>query len=410
MSQRRALLGIILAVILLLAFAGCKKASSPSVVGPLPTPTVEPTASPEPVIPALADLTIDFESVASGFTQPLFVTGAGDGSGRLFVVEKTGRIWILRNGKRAAEPFLDISKSVSTNSERGLLGLAFSQSFGEDGAFYVDYTDRNGDTMVSRFSAKGDSVVRGSEQVLLKIRQPYPNHNGGMIAFGPDGNLYIGMGDGGSGGDPNGNGQNLKVLLGKMLRIDVARDNSTARSTAYGIPTDNPFVTTRGAAPEIWAYGLRNPWRYSFDRKTGDLWIGDVGQNLWEEIDFQAAGSTGGENYGWNAFEATHVFPPDSKARAGTFTAPVVEYDRAAGESVTGGYVYRGSAQPALSGTYIYGDYVSGRVWGLRRSAGGIENRQLADTTYNISSFGEDDAGELYLVDFAGTIYRVTAK
>ncbi|TDB38316.1 MAG: glucose dehydrogenase [Actinobacteria bacterium] len=355
-------------------------------------------------------MSIGFEMVTDGLSQPLFVTGAADGSGRLFVVEKPGLVWIIRDGVRSTQPFLDISRSVSTNSERGLLGLVFSQSFAEDKLFYINYTDASGATTVSRLKATGDSADAASEQVLLKIKQPYANHNGGMIAFGSDGYLYVGMGDGGSGGDPQGSGQNLGVLLGKMLRIDVARENSAARDTEYGIPPDNPFANKPGASREIWAYGLRNPWRFSFDRATGDLWIGDVGQNAWEEIDFQPADSVGGENYGWNAYEGTHVYPPSTKARPGEFTKPVVEYDHGAGESVTGGYVYRGTAEPTLWGTYFYGDYVSGRVWGLQRTARGFETRELADTAYNIVSFGEDDAGELYLVDFGGAIYRMVAK
>ncbi len=411
MYRHRMALAVVLAGAALLGLAACKPASTPVVVPPkVATSSVEPTSSADPELVPLSQLSIDFEPVADGFEQPLFVTGAGDGSGRLFVVEKAGRIWIMRDGKRSKTPFLDISRNVSTNSERGLLGLAFSQSFAEDKLFYINYTDKDGTTTVSRFFAEGDAADVASEQVLLKIKQPYANHNGGMIAFGPDGNLYIGMGDGGSGGDPEGNGQNLGVLLGKMLRIDVARDNSATRDTEYGIPPDNPFANKQGASREIWAYGLRNPWRFSFDRTTGDLWIGDVGQSAREEIDFQAADSRGGENYGWNAYEGTHVYPPKSKARKGEFVQPIVEYDRGAGQSVTGGYVYRGSAQSALTGTYFYADYSSGRVWGLRRTGDGAETRELADTKMNVVSFGEDDGGELYLVDFAGAIYRVVAR
>ncbi|PKQ38503.1 MAG: glucose dehydrogenase [Actinobacteria bacterium HGW-Actinobacteria-1] len=393
-----------------LLLIGCKPTSTPVVVTPRPTTTVEPTAPAEPQPTPLGDMSVDFELVTDGLSQPLLVTGAGDDSGRLFVVEKSGLVWIIRDGIRSTQPFLDISGAVSTNSERGLLGLAFSQSFAEDNLFYVDYTDKDGTTTISRMTASGDSAVSGSEQVLLKIKQPYANHNGGMLAFGPDGDLYVATGDGGSGGDPNGNGQNTSVLLGKLLRIDVARDNTAVRDTEYGIPPDNPFANTPGASREIWAYGLRNPWRFSFDRMTGDLWIGDVGQDAWEEIDFQPADSVGGENYGWNAYEGTHTYPPGAKAPKGDFALPVVEYDHKAGESVTGGYVYRGTTEPMLWGTYFYGDYVSGRVWGLQRTALGFETRELADTAYNVVSFGEDDAGELYMVDFGGAIYRVVAK
>ncbi len=410
MLRPRLAIVIALAGTMALLLIGCKPASTPVVVTPQPTTTVEPTAPAEPQPTPLGDMSIGFELVTDGLSQPLFVTSAGDGSGRLFVVEKSGLVWIIRDGVRSTQPFLDMSSAVSTNSERGLLGLAFSQSFAEDNLFYINYTDKDGTTTISRMTASGDSAVAGSEQVLLRIKQPYANHNGGMLAFGPDGYLYIGTGDGGSGGDPHGNGQNTAVLLGKLLRIDVARDNTAVRDTEYGIAPDNPFANTPRAAREIWAYGLRNPWRFSFDRKTGDLWIGDVGQDAWEEIDFQPADSVGGENYGWNAYEGTHPYPSGRAAASGDFTSPVVEYDHKAGESVTGGYVYRGSAQPALWGTYFYGDYVSGRVWGLQRTALGFETRELADTAYNVVSFGEDDAGELYLVDFGGAVYRMVAK
>ena len=382
--------------------AGCTPAAEP---GPAPG-TPGPAEPPAP----RAD-TISFEQVAEGFDQPLYVTGAGDGSGRLFVLEKTGRAHIVADGQRAGV-FLDLSGVVSTESEQGLLGIAFSPAFADDGQVFVSYTDRRGASVLSRFTADGDAVDVASEQVLLTVAQPYKNHNGGMIEFGPDGYLYFGLGDGGSGGDPQGNGQDLTTLLGAMLRIDVMQ-TGTARSNAYAIPADNPFVGRSGARPEIWAYGLRNPWRFSFDRATGDLWIGDVGQNAWEEIDFQPAGSAGGENYGWNIYEGTHTYPPGEPepANAAEFTGPIFEYDRDAGKSVTGGYVYRGSAIPWLVGTYVYGDFVDGRVWGLTRTSdGGVENRLLAQTHFRISSFGEDDDGELYLVDYSGAVYRIVAE
>ena len=383
---------------------GCR-ASEPAVVG---EPPAEATAAPGP----LRDISLVLEPVADGFDQPLFVTGAGDDSGRLFVVEKTGRIWTLRDGIKSAEPFLDLSDVVSTESEQGLLGLAFSPGFAEDGTFWVNYTDASGATVVSSFVASGDRADPTSERVWLTFGQPYKNHNGGMIAFGPDGHLYVGTGDGGSGGDPQGNGQDLGTLLGKMLRLNVRLDASETRETEYGIPTDNPFIGVADARPEIWAYGLRNPWRFSFDRATGDLWIGDVGQSAWEEIDFQPAESAGGENYGWSVLEGSHPYPPEATAPAdlSLFAMPVVEYDRAAGQSVTGGYVYRGRAYPALAGTYLYGDFGSGRVWGLRADDGGWENASLLETGRAIVSFGEDDDGELYLVDFAGSVWRVTVQ
>ncbi|MDP2300192.1 MAG: PQQ-dependent sugar dehydrogenase, partial [Actinomycetota bacterium] len=319
----------------------------------------------------------------------------------------TGHVWTVEGGERT-EVFLDLSETVSTESEQGLLGIAFSPSFAEDGVFVASYTRADGTSVLSRFLVSGETADPASEQVLLTQAQPFKNHNGGMIAFGPDGYLYYGLGDGGSGGDPQGNGQDLSTLLGTIMRLDVLRDGDMSATTPYGIPDDNPFVGRSDARPEIWAWGLRNPWRFSFDSQTGDLWIGDVGQSAWEEIDFQPADSAGGENYGWNLLEGTHPYPPDAAMRAGDFTAPIVEYDRDAGKSVTGGYVYRGTAIPGLAGTYLYGDFVDGRIWALVRTEDGtVENRLLAQTHFQISSFGEDDMGELYVVDFAGGIYRL---
>lgn len=381
----------------LLMTGGCAKGTGESVVvGGTAQPSTPTTST------ALANIALRFELVADGFEQPLFVASPVDDD-RLFVVEKTGRIWIIKDGVTLDTPFLDLSRSVSTRSEQGLLGLAFSPTFERNGRFFVDYTDRDGKTVVSSFLADGDRA-KDSESVLLTVEQPYANHNGGMLAFGPDERLYVALGDGGSGGDPHGNGQNLDTLLGKILRVDVSGDSG------YG--TDgNPFADRVGARPEIWAYGLRNPWRFSFDRETGDLWIADVGQDTWEEVDFQPASSSGGENYGWNRYEGTHPFPPGSAAVAGEYVMPVVEYSHDAGNSITGGYVYRGSTQPLLEGVYLYADYVRGRVWGLRREDSQItENVMLAETDYGIASFGEDADGELYLVDLnGGAVFRVTA-
>ncbi len=381
-------------------FTACAaEAPEPVIVEPPPARTPEPAETPTAT-------SIELEPIADGFDQPLFVTGAGDGSGRLFVVEKTGRVWIVRGGQRSERPFLDLSGKVSTSSEQGLLGLAFAPDFATSGEFYIDYTDRSGATVVSRLRASGNEADPESEAVLLRFPQPYANHNGGMIAFGPDGYLYIGTGDGGGGGDPERAGQDLGTYLGKLLRIDVS-----GGSSGYATPPDNPFLGTPGALPEIWAYGLRNPWRFSFDRASGDLWIGDVGQSALEEIDFQPAASTGGENYGWSLYEGTRPYPPGSAAADGAFVTPIVEYGREAGKSVTGGHVYRGSAQPGLVGMYVYGDFVDGRVWGLvRGNDGSATNRLLTETGHAIASFGEDDAGELYLVDFGGSILRVVAR
>jgi glucose/arabinose dehydrogenase len=407
--RARALVLILVIVLLgaLTATAACRRepTGTPEVVGTTP-PSEEPTPTPELTTTPLSALTLALEPVASGFEQPVYATGAGDGSGRLFVVEKTGRVWILRDGVRSATPFLDLSGAVSRSSEQGLLGLAFPPDFDGGGLVFVNYTRADGATVIASFTVTGDTVDPASHYVWLTIPQPFANHNGGMIAFGPDRYLYVGMGDGGGGGDPQGNGQNPGALLGKMLRIDVGQGG------VYAIPGDNPFVGQAGWAPEIWALGLRNPWRFSFDRDTGDLWIGDVGQNAWEEIDFQPADSAGGENYGWSVYEATHTYPPDSPApaNADAFTMPVLEYDRTTGTSVTGGYVYRGSQQEPLWGTYFYADFSFGRVWGLQVAADGtIQTRELADIEGLVSSFAEDEEGELYLIDFGGTIYRMVA-
>jgi glucose/arabinose dehydrogenase len=320
----------------------------------------------------------------------------------MFVVEKRGRIVIVRDGTPAETPFLDISDRVgSSGSEQGLLSVAFHPQFAQNGRLFVDYTDRSGDTVISRFQANGDAADPDSETVLLKIDQPYANHNGGLVLFGPDNYLYIGMGDGGSGGDPQGNGQNRQALLGKMLRIDV--DNGDP----YGIPRDNPWPTGGDARPEVWAYGLRNPWRFSFDRATGDLYIADVGQGEYEEIDIQRAGSAAGQNYGWNIAEGGHCFRSQSCDTNGML-APIAEYDHSQGCSITGGYVYRAAAFPSLQGLYFYGDYCSGKIWALSEtSPGHWEQRELLQSSASISSFGEDQAGELYLTDLGGKLYQV---
>lgn len=339
---------------------------------------------------------------ASGLDRPLFLTHAGDSSGRIFVVEKTGRILVFIEGQSQPEPFLDIAQLVnSRDSERGLLGLAFHPGYANNGFFYVNYTDLNGNTVVSRFQVSADEnrADPDSQQILLNISQPYANHNGGMIAFGPDGYLYIGMGDGGSGGDPQGLAQNPETLLGKILRIDV---NGTS---PYSIPPGNAPV----GRPEIWALGVRNPWRFSFDRLTGSLLIGDVGQNQWEEINILPAGIPGGINLGWDYYEGTHAFegnPPDQSS----FLFPVIEYQHSGGTcSVTAGYTYRGTQLPDWQGVFLYGDYCSGTVWGAIADANGNwQTGQLFDLQAALASFGEDESGEIYLIDLNGTIYRLT--
>jgi len=345
----------------------------------------------------------------SGLIQPVAMSNAGDGSGRLFVVEQGGAVRIIRNGALEAAPFLDISGIVNpAGGEQGLLGLAFPPGFSAKRYFYVHYTNRLnvGDTVIARYRLSADPNLAdpSSGQLILTATQPFANHNGGQLSFGPDGLLYVGLGDGGSGGDPQGNGQNLTTLLGKILRIDTE-----SGAIPYRIPAGNPFLG--GRVSEIWAYGLRNPWRFSFDRKTGDLFIGDVGQGLFEEVDFQPASSSGGENYGWNIMEGAHCFNTPTCTQTG-LVLPVQEYPHADGDcSVTGGYVYRGTLYPELRGVYLYADFCTGRIWGLRRVAGTWVNRLLLDTLLNISTFGEDEAGELYLADYTtGTIYTIGAQ
>jgi glucose/arabinose dehydrogenase len=322
----------------------------------------------------------------------------------MFVVEQAGRIRIVEKGQIQDPAFLDITDRVgSQGNEQGLLGLAFHPDFEVNPYFYVNYTDKQGNTVIARFQAEGDNADPGSEKDLLKIDQPFPNHNGGVLAFGPnDGYLYAGLGDGGSAGDPLGNGQNTNVLLGKILRIDVDHGDP------YSIPSDNPFVIT-GGRPEIWAYGLRNPWRISFDRLTGDLYIGDVGQDLWEEVD-AAIGNPPGLNYGWNYREASHPYVGSPSAST-KLVYPVAEYSHAEGGcSVTGGYVYRGS-MPEWQGIYLYGDFCSGIIWGLVRSSSTSgdhwQSKVLFQTKAAITTFGQDLSGEVYFADRGGTIYRL---
>ena len=350
---------------------------------------------------------IRLTEIASGLTRPLYLTHAGDGSNRLFVVEQVGKIWIIENGVQQAQPFLDVSSLITPAaltwqySEQGLLGLAFHPDYQTNGQFYINYTDRAGDTVVSRYQVSDNPNLADASggQIIFRIAQPYNNHNGGHIAFGPEGYLYITLGDGGRANDPLGAGQNTLILLGSLLRIDVDG------AFPYAIPADNPFVGDAGGLDEIWAYGLRNVWRFSFDRRAGDLYLADVGQNQWEEVNFQPADSRGGENYGWNVWEGSHLF---AGGRAENHVPPFAEYSRALGCSVTGGYVYRGAAVPALEAAYLFGDYCSGRVWASwRDSQLQWHTAEFLDTTLQISSFGEDEQGELYIVDYGGRLYRI---
>ena len=318
----------------------------------------------------------------------------------LYVAQKTGRVMAVRNGRVDPIPVLDLTEQVSLGSEQGLLGLAFSPS-GQ--RLYVNYTDTNGDTRVSGYAMQEGRADVATRREVLFVDQPYSNHNGGNLVFGPDGYLYIGLGDGGSGGDPHGNGQSMTTLLGKMLRVDP----EPSGERPYAIPPDNPFVDRPGARPEIWAFGLRNPWRYSFDRETGDFWIGDVGQSAWEEVDFQPSGSSGGENYGWNLMEGDHQYggeePPAEAVR------PVFEYSHDDGGcTVTGGYVYRGESIPDLYGAFVFADFCLGELEALRLKAGGVVgHRVLGPVVSNISSFGEDARGELYAMSLGGELFRL---
>lgn len=342
------------------------------------------------------------------FERPVDFQHAGDGTNRVFVVEQAGIINLFQNDTsvESAEVFLDIEEKVSRQgNEEGLLGLAFHPDFTDNNYFYVYYSAANPRrSVVARYEVDPDNpnrALENSEQVLMEIDQPYGNHNGGQISFGPDGYVYIGLGDGGSGGDPEENGQDRTTLLGSIIRIDV---DNPSNGRQYGIPSDNPFAgNAEGYREEIWAYGLRNPWRFSWDAETGQMWTGDVGQNAYEEIDVIEKG----ENYGWDIMEASHCFEPESGCDQSGLVLPIVEYPREDGVSVTGGFVYRGSDVPALDGKYIYADYGSGKIWALTVDGKeAVENQLLSNSNLAISSFGVDQNNELYMCAFDGKIYR----
>lgn len=351
---------------------------------------------------------IALEPIASGLPDPVGVVHAGDGSGRLFIVLQEGLIAIHDGIQVLPTPFLDVRPLVFCCDESGLLGLAFHPDYANNGLFYIHYTDNSGDMVLSRYqvSADPDLADPASASIVLTVAQPFANHNGGQIAFGPDGFLYIGLGDGGSGGDPDNRAQDLSELLGKLLRIDVDG------GVPYAIPPDNPFVGVAGARPEIWAYGLRNPWRFSFDRRTGDLFIGDVGQSDREEINVQPAGSPGGENYGWRLMEGSLCFDPPVDCNDGSLVLPILEYDHLAGDcSVTGGFRYRGAEYPQMLGLYFYADFCSGRIWAASEQGDGTwSTTEMLNTTDNFATFGEDEAGELYVAGLSGAegvVYRI---
>lgn len=350
---------------------------------------------------------VELLRVPGNVTNPVAITNAGDGSERLFVTEQRGRIVIISNNMAVPTPFLDIQSLVGCCGERGLLSVAFHPQFVSNGFFFVYYTDLSGGTVVARYTRSSSDPNRadpGSAVVILRVEQPFSNHNGGPLKFGPDGYLYIGLGDGGSGGDPGNRAQNLTTLLGKILRIDI--DNGSP----YAIPSDNPFLANTSARPEIWSYGLRNPWRFTFDRSTGDMFIGDVGQNVLEEINFEPAGQ-GGANYGWRRMEASRCFDPATNCNDGTLVLPILEYSHADGCSVTGGYRYRGSRYPSISGRYFYADYCSGKIWMATQGGDGVwTSRVVVESGMQVTSFGEDEKGELYLVEVGGRIFRITSN
>lgn len=375
------------------------------------------------IAPAIASADVlTTQRVARDLRYPVYVCSP-PGDPRLFIVEQTGRIRISQDGQLRPIPFLDLGALLPVTSgedERGLLGLAFHPDYATNRFCYVNYTDRQGRTIVARYTTLVIDPHRAdpsSAREILRVDQPYTNHNGGCLQFGPDGYLYIGMGDGGSGGDPQNRAQNRMELLGKLLRLDV--DLETSPSQPYAIPPDNPFVGMPDSRPEIFALGLRNPWRFSFDRETGDLWIGDVGQRTLEEIDLLPSG-TSGQNFGWRLMEGDRCYEPPSNCDPGGLTAPIWVYPRSSGGSVTGGYIYRGSLLPELQGTYFFADYVTSRIWSFRPQGGAVtefseRTAELepagVDRIAQISSFGEDAFGELYIVDrgfgTSGEVYKI---
>ncbi len=378
-------------------------------------------------------ISLSSELVSDGFKKPVFVISYPTDASILYVVEQAGKIIVLDNGQKKSEPFFNINKRVVNpfrpGDERGLLGFAFHPDYENNKKFYINYIDNDGHTIVSEFIAQSKyKADHNSERVLLRLEQPYGNHNGGHIEFGKDGYLYIAIGDGGAAGDPLDSGQDLTSLFGKVIRIDI-------NGSPYSIPKSNPFYGIKNAREEVWAWGLRNVWRFSFDKKTGDIYYGDVGQNKWEEVNFEPASSSGGNNYGWRQMEASYCFEPKENCKRDGMVLPIIEYPNDAyhpafalgrknqlnveGCSVTGGYVYRGKKLKGFEGVYFFGDYCSGNIWSFKvkdGKANEFKNRteeiNIADGEFTnyISSFGQDADGEIYIVDYNGAVYKIIAK
>jgi len=409
--HRRLLLVVIWCLVLSLAVSACASPKAATRHAPTAIPTTTSTGTSKPAKPIGAG-DIHLQPFAKGLDSPVYITYAPGQTNREYVVEQAGRIMVVgMDGTVRAQPFLDIHQLVLAGGERGLLSVAFHPDYAHNGYFFVNYTGADGAVTVARYRVSPDDPYRAdpaSARTILSVPHPVSNHNGGVLLFGRDGYLYIGIGDGGAGNSANG--QRKTTLLGKILRIDV---DHTAVGRQYAIPPGNPFVNQSGTRPEIWAYGLRNPWRFSFDRATGDLFIGDVGEGEIEEVDYQPATSNGGENYGWALYEGDSCNAGGDACSTSGLTRPVAVYthlDRNC--TIVGGHVYRGTRSPALRGTYLFGDYCSGKLWAFPASDaqdGHATAQEVLDTDLQISSFGEDAAGELYVVSLGGSIYRVTA-
>ncbi|MSP78671.1 MAG: glucose sorbosone dehydrogenase [Dehalococcoidia bacterium] len=391
--------------------AGAKPSPAPPTDSGSPAPAAPaPASQATGPLPSLRAEQVFKRLPSNAITKPVFITSPPGDTAHVVILSQDGKAYLFNNDPNvnSAQVFIDLTSNISRDrGEEGLLGIAFHPQYQTNGYVYLYYSASGGArrTVLSRFTANAGRTALdpGSEVLLLEAPQPFPNHKGGMLTFGPDGYLYLGLGDGGSGGDPQGNGQNLRALLGKILRIDV---NSQASGLKYGIPPDNPFANRAEARPEIYAYGMRNPWRFSFDRAIGQLWVGDVGQDAREEVDVVQKGG----NYGWNIMEGKNCYQPKTGCNQQDLQLPVADYGHDLGCSVTGGYVYRGKEMPALVGAYLYSDFCSGRVWALRYQNGQVtEQAQVADTKVQVTSFAEDPAGELYLLSYDGKIYRLRA-